>query len=143
MAILDTIKRVVPYIKSSAGYILCRLSSNAVEMDDGNTLQEAYDTLNSKILVKQYTYQNLTIPGRGGVASLDITMNENANDYTYAVPIFERINNSESGGIGESQCYVYRMLITEDNLHANIRNVRQDSSGALKVDVTFNVLFIK
>ena len=49
MAILDTIKRVVPYIKSSAGYILCRLSSNAVEMDDGNTLQEAYDTLNSKI----------------------------------------------------------------------------------------------
>ena len=53
MAILDTIKRVVPYIKSSAGYILCRLSSNAVEMDDGNTLQEAYDTLNSKMPVIQ------------------------------------------------------------------------------------------
>ena len=99
--------------------------------------------LNSKILVKQYTYQNLTIPGSGGVASLDITMEENANNYTYVIPIFERINNSESGGIGESQCYVYRMLITEDNLHANLRNARKDSSGALKVDVTFNVLFIK
>lgn len=77
------------------------------------------------------------------MAALDITMDENADDYTYAVPIFERINNSESGGIGESQCYVYRMLITGNNLHANLRNVRQDSSGALKVDVTFNVLFIK
>ena len=77
------------------------------------------------------------------MASLDITMEENANNYTYAIPMFERINNSESGGIGESQCYVYRMLITEDNLHANLRNVRQDSPGALKVDVTFNVLFVK
>ena len=88
-------------------------------------------------------YKNLSVPGSGGATSLDITMEENANDYTYAIPIFERINNSKSNGIGESQCNVYRMLITEDNLHANIKNVRQDSAGALKVDVTFNVLFIK
>lgn len=49
MAILSTIKKVLPYIKTATGYVLCRLSSQAVEMDDGTTLQESYDSLNSKI----------------------------------------------------------------------------------------------
>ncbi|MBM6686918.1 hypothetical protein H9X90_04870 [Faecalicatena contorta] len=49
MAILSTIKKVLPYIKTATGYVLCRLSSQAVEMDDGTTLQESYDSLNSKM----------------------------------------------------------------------------------------------
>lgn len=49
MAILSTIKKVMPYLKTATGYVLCRLSSQAVEMDDGTTLQESYDSLNSKI----------------------------------------------------------------------------------------------
>ena len=48
MAILSTIKKVLPYIKTATGYVLCRLSSQAVEMDDGTTLQESYDSLNGK-----------------------------------------------------------------------------------------------
>lgn len=97
----------------------------------------------SKIFVKQYRYLNLSVPGSGGSTAFDITMDENADDFTSVIPIFERFNNSQSGGIGESQCNVYRMLITGNNLHANVKNVRQDSSGELKVDVTFNVLFIR
>lgn len=54
MAILSTIKKVMPYLKTATGYVLCRLSSQAVEMDDGTTLQESYDSLNSKIPVIQY-----------------------------------------------------------------------------------------
>lgn len=50
MAILSTIKKVMPYLKTATGYVLCRLSSQAVEMDDGTTLQESYDSLNSKTL---------------------------------------------------------------------------------------------
>ena len=95
------------------------------------------------MFVKQYKYLNLSVPGDGGAASLDITMDENADDFTSAIPIFERFNNSQSDGVGESQCNIYRMLITGNNLHANVKNVRQDSPGKLKVDVTFNVLFIK
>lgn len=49
MAILSTIKKVMPYLKTATGYVLCRLSSQAVEMDDGTTLQESYDSLNSKM----------------------------------------------------------------------------------------------
>ena len=70
-------------------------------------------------------------------------MDISADDYMYAVPIFERVNNSASGGVGESQIECYRMLISGNNLHFNLKNVRQDSTGACKVDITFNVIFIR
>lgn len=50
MAILSTVKKFLPYVKTATGYVLYRLSSQAVQMDDGNTLQAAYNSLNSKIL---------------------------------------------------------------------------------------------
>lgn len=51
MAILSTVKKFLPYVKTATGYVLYRLSSQAVQMDDGNTLQAAYNSLNSKIVV--------------------------------------------------------------------------------------------
>ena len=35
MSILDTIKKVMPYLKTDSGYVLWRLSSQAVGMVDG------------------------------------------------------------------------------------------------------------
>ena len=49
MSILDTIKKVMPYLKTDSGYVLCRLSSQAVEMDDGLTLEQKVTSLNSLI----------------------------------------------------------------------------------------------
>lgn len=60
MAILSTIKKVMPYLKTATGYVLCRLSSQAVEMDDGTTLQESYDSLNSKLLLQEVSNYNIT-----------------------------------------------------------------------------------
>ena len=49
MAILDTIKKIIPYIKTSAGYVACRLSSQAVEMDDGTVLQDKIESMDTSI----------------------------------------------------------------------------------------------
>lgn len=49
MSILDTIKKIMPYLKTDSGYVLCRLSSQAVEMDDGLTLEQKVTSLNSLI----------------------------------------------------------------------------------------------
>lgn len=49
MAILSTVKKILPYIKTATGYVLCRLSSQGVEMDDGTTLQDSYESLNNTI----------------------------------------------------------------------------------------------
>lgn len=43
MAILDTIKKIIPYRKSSSGYEQVMLSSQSIEMDDGNTLEDEMD----------------------------------------------------------------------------------------------------
>ena len=39
MSISSTVKKVMPYLKTASGYVLHRLSSQAVEMDDGTTLE--------------------------------------------------------------------------------------------------------
>ena len=62
MAILSTIKKVLPYIKTATGYVLCRLSSQAVEMDDGTTLQESYDSLNSKSIKHETVTTYISLP---------------------------------------------------------------------------------
>ena len=49
MAILSTVKKVIPYIKEAAGYVLCHISSQAVEMDDGTLLQDKIESMDSEI----------------------------------------------------------------------------------------------
>lgn len=49
MSISDTVKKVMPYLKTASGYVLHRLSSQAVEMDDGTTLEQKVTSLNSLI----------------------------------------------------------------------------------------------
>ena len=49
MAILDTVKKIIPYIKTATGYVLCRLSSQAVEMDDGTVLQDKIESMDTAI----------------------------------------------------------------------------------------------
>lgn len=52
MSISDTVKKVMPYLKTASGYVLHRLSSQAVEMDDGTTLEQKVTSLNSLISTK-------------------------------------------------------------------------------------------
>ncbi len=49
MAILTTVKKFIPYVKTTAGYVAYRLSSQAVQMDNGKTLEATVSELNSKL----------------------------------------------------------------------------------------------
>ena len=40
MTIINTVKKIIPYIKEATGYVLCRISSQGVEMDDGSVLED-------------------------------------------------------------------------------------------------------
>ena len=66
MAILSTVKKVIPYIKEAAGYVLCHISSQAVEMDDGTLLQDKIESMDSEIDGKaptSHTHDNSDIIG--------------------------------------------------------------------------------
>lgn len=52
MAILSTVKKIIPYLKTATGYVLYRLSSQAVEMDDGTILQDKIESMDSTINTK-------------------------------------------------------------------------------------------
>ncbi len=49
MAILDSVKKVIPFQNTDDGYEKVILSSQAIEMDDGSSLEEATDNLESSI----------------------------------------------------------------------------------------------
>ena len=49
MSISNTVKKIMPYLRGASEYILLRLSSQAVEMDDGTTLEQKVTSLNSLI----------------------------------------------------------------------------------------------
>ena len=51
MAVLDTIKKIKPLIKTATGYIHLMLSSQSVSMDNGNTLQEEINEINNNLMV--------------------------------------------------------------------------------------------
>lgn len=66
MAILSTVKKVIPYIKEAAGYVLCHISSQAVEMDDGTLLQDKIESMDAEIDGKapaSHTHDNSDIIG--------------------------------------------------------------------------------
>lgn len=52
MSISSTVKKIIPYIKTAKDYVPLRLSSQAVEMDDGTTLEAKVTSLNSLISQK-------------------------------------------------------------------------------------------
>ena len=52
MSISSTVKKIMPYCKIAGAYVLHRLSSQAVEMDDGTTLEQKVTALNSLIAQK-------------------------------------------------------------------------------------------
>lgn len=52
MSISSTVKTIMPYLKTASGYVLHRLSSQAVEMNDGTTLEQKVTSLNSLISKK-------------------------------------------------------------------------------------------
>lgn len=58
MAILGTVKKIIPYLKTATGYVLYRLSSQAVEMDDGTILQDKIETMDNTIDAKAPNYHN-------------------------------------------------------------------------------------
>ena len=73
MAILDTVKKVIPYIKEATGYVLCNISSQAVEMDDGTLLQDKIESMDTKIngkAPKSHTHSASQITGLTGSRAL-------------------------------------------------------------------------
>lgn len=70
IAILSTVKKIIPYIETTSGYVKYMLSSQAVSMDSDDTLQdtidnvtEQLDTINSDILTAKlssdlYSFQS-------------------------------------------------------------------------------------
>ena len=52
MSISSTVKTVMPYLKTASGYVLHRLSSQGVEMNDGTTLEQKVTSLNNLISQK-------------------------------------------------------------------------------------------
>lgn len=81
MSISSTVKKIMPYIKTTSGYVLHRLSSQAVEMDDGTTLEEKVTALNNLISQKVDTstvVNNLLTTEAGFV--LDARQGKTLND---------------------------------------------------------------
>ena len=81
MSISSTVKKIMPYIKTASGYVLHRLSSQAVEMDDGTTLEEKVTALNNLISQKVDTstvVNNLLTTEAGFV--LDARQGKTLND---------------------------------------------------------------
>lgn len=93
MSISSTVKKIMPYIKTTSGYVLHRLSSQAVEMDDGTTLEEKVTALNNLISQKVDTstvVNNLLTTEAGFV--LDARQGKTLND-----SISELSSNKVSG----------------------------------------------
>ena len=49
MAILSTIKKIRPYIKTATGYIKLKLFADDVVTNDGKTVQDEIDTINTNL----------------------------------------------------------------------------------------------
>ena len=81
MSISSTVKNIMPYLKTASGYVLHRLSSQAVEMDDGTTLEAKVTSLNnliSKKLNSANVVNNLTTTNSG--YALDARQGKALND---------------------------------------------------------------
>lgn len=91
MSISSTVKKIMPYIKTTSGYVLHRLSSQAVEMDDGTTLEEKVTALNNLISQKVDTstvVNNLLTTEAGFVldARQGKTLNDSISDLSSKIP---------------------------------------------------------
>lgn len=81
MSISSTVKNIMPYLKTASGYVLHRLSSQAVEMDDGTTLEAKVTSLNNLISQKLNSanvVNNLTTTNSG--YALDARQGKALND---------------------------------------------------------------
>ena len=58
MSILTGKQVLKPYIKKATGYIKSLLSSQHVEMNDGKTLQTAFDEINNNLMHQYILYDN-------------------------------------------------------------------------------------
>lgn len=61
MAILSTIKKIRPYIKTATGYIKLKLFADDVVTNDGKTVQDEIDTINTNL-----TDNSIIEQGSGG-----------------------------------------------------------------------------
>lgn len=98
MSISSTVKKIMPYIKTASGYVLHRLSSQAVEMDDGTTLEEKVTSLNNLISQKVDTstvVNNLLTTEAGFVldARQGKALNDSISDLSSKLKSYETSNN--------------------------------------------------
>ena len=96
MSISSTVKKFMPYLKTAKDYVLYRLSSQAVEMDDGTTLEQKVTSLNSLISKKLNSanvVNNLTTTNSG--YALDARQGKALNDSITSLN--SALENVESG----------------------------------------------
>lgn len=111
MSISNTVKKIMPYIKTTSGYVLHRLSSQAVEMDDGTTLEEKVIALNNLISQKVDTstvVNNLLTTEAGFVldARQGKALNDSISDLSSKIKVetFELIPSSNVNTLAQ-KCY--------------------------------------
>ena len=96
MAILDTVKKIIPYIKEATGYVLCHISSQAVEMDDGTLLQDKIESMDgvTSNIQNQINTLNSNLSGlNGNLGGKIVYAKATADIKTYSFYMFPVPNN--------------------------------------------------
>lgn len=100
MAILTTIKKFIPYVKTTAGYVAYRLSSQAVQMDNGKTLEATVSELNTKLdntknIINNAYFDIDSSLGAGGDVLKSALSAQHAVTYMYTEESSTNIPNSQ------------------------------------------------
>lgn len=127
MSISSTVKKIMPYIKTTSGYVLHRLSSQAVEMDDGTTLEEKVTALNNLISQKVDTstvVNNLLTTEAGFVldARQGKTLNDSISELSSKLEVIKfTLTSSSVVSINAQNCY-YEPLTRKVHIEAALVN---------------------
>ncbi len=141
MAILSTVKKVIPYIKEAAGYVLCHISSQAVEMDDGTLLQDKIESMDSNLENLKNILDiplNESFSGDARATTQPIIIADSihliaGHTYTYALtltttsemPVYLHIWNEESTSISSLT------LNAGDTVKSKVYTTTKDVNGSL------------
>lgn len=126
MAILDTVKKIIPYIKTATGYVLCRLSSQAVEMDDGTVLQDKIESMDTAINGKAPSSHTHPVSQVTGLTGSRALVSDSSGH-----PAVSAVTSTELGYLDGAKSNIQSQINTLNSnlsgLNGNIRITRENS----------------
>ena len=122
MAILSTVKKVIPYIKEAAGYVLCHISSQAVEMDDGTLLQDKIESMDSEIDGKANTSHTHTATQITGLTASRAMVSDGSGH-----PAVSNVTATELNYLDGATSNIQNQI---DTLNSNLDNLIKTQSFA-------------